>query len=314
MTKANPSRFFQRFLRYPLEAAALYAVFAAVRLLPVEAASNLGGRICRNLGPHLKVTRYARRNLALAFPEKTAAAREKIIREMWDNLGRTAAEYPHLATIAEPGDGRRPGRVELVNPHHVLALAGGRGGILASAHLANWELMPLVAGRHGVELTIVVREPNNPLVRSLVARTRGQAGGSRIPKGFTGALAALAVLKAGGVLGVLCDQKMRQGLAVPFFGHQAMTAGAPAQLALRQGCPLVPVRIERLGPARFRMTCQAPLEPPRLGDGRAEVRALTVEINHIIEAWVRERPGEWLWLHRRWPLEIYGAEDRAADS
>jgi KDO2-lipid IV(A) lauroyltransferase len=301
MAKAKSKSVLRRYLAYPLEAAALYLVFALVRLLPVDTASNLGGWIGRTLGPRVGVTRVARRNLALAFPEKSAAARETIVREMWDNLGRTAAEYAHLGTITE----RTSGRVEVVDPHHVLVLAEGRGGMVASAHLANWEVMPVVAGRYGVDPTIVVREPNNPLVRAIVDRWRGVAGGRRIPKGVAGARAALTILKDGGVLGVLCDQKMNRGLSLPFFGHDAMTASSPAQMALKVGCPIVPTRIERLGPGRFRVVCQAPLELPRLGDRQAEIRALTLEINRVIEAWIRERPGEWLWLHRRWPREIY---------
>jgi KDO2-lipid IV(A) lauroyltransferase len=301
MAKAKPKSALRRYLVYPLEAAALYALFALVRLVPLDTISNFGGWFCRNLGPRVGVTRIARRNLALAFPEKSEAEREAIIREMWDNLGRTAAEYAHLGMITD----RARGRVEVVDPQHVMKLAEGRGGILASAHLANWEVMPVVAAQHGVDLTIVVREPNNPLVRKIVDRWRGVAGGRRIPKGATGARAALTLLKQGGVLGVLWDQKMNRGLSLPFFGQEAMTASSPAQMALMVGCPVVPVRIERLGPGRFRMICHAPLEVPQLGDRKAEVRALTLEINRVLEAWIRERPGQWLWLHRRWPREIY---------
>lgn len=246
MAKAKSKNVLRRTLAYPLEAAALYALFALVRLFPVDAVSNLGGWICRTLGPRVGVTRVARRNLALAFPEKSETEREAIIREMWDNLGRTAAEYAHLASITE----RTSDRVEVVDPQHVLKLAEGRGGMVASAHLANWEIMPIVAGRYGVDPAIVVREPNNPLVRNIVERWRGVAGGRRIPKGVAGARAALTILKDGGVLGVLCDQKMNRGLSLPFFGHAAMTASSPAQMALKVGCPVVPVRIERLGPGR----------------------------------------------------------------
>ena len=293
-------RRYLRVLRYPLEAAGLYAAYGILRLLPVDLASDIGGGLCRALGPRLPVSRTARRNLAIALPEKSRAEREAILRDMWENLGRTAAEYPHLGAITDPGSGR----VEVVGSEHALALAES-GGILASAHLANWEVMPVVAAQHGLALTVVVRAPNNPLVRPALERWRGVAGGRRIPKGRAGARAALALLEAGGTLGLLCDQRMNRGVSVPFFGHAAMTASAPAQLALKTGRPIAPARIERLGPGRFRLTCQPPLEAPRLGERKAEVRALTAEINRVIEGWVRERPGEWFWLHRRWPPELY---------
>lgn len=94
---------------------------------------------------------------------------------------------------------------------------------------------------------------------------------------------------------------MNDGIAVPFFGRPAMTAPALAQFALRFDCPVVPARVERLGGARFRLTIQPPLEIQKSGDRQADVLAAMTEVNRIIEGWVRDRPDQWLWLHRRWP-------------
>jgi KDO2-lipid IV(A) lauroyltransferase len=95
--------------------------------------------------------------------------------------------------------------------------------------------------------------------------------------------------------------KMNDGIAIPFFGRDAMTAPAIAQLALRFNCPIVPFRAERLGGAHFRLTVYPPLELPRTGNREADIRALMVQINTLLEQWVRARPEQWLWLHRRWP-------------
>ena len=106
---------------------------------------------------------------------------------------------------------------------------------------------------------------------------------------------------AGGHLGILPDQKMNDGIAVPFFGRDAMTAPALARLALRFDCPVVPLRAERTGGARFHIRFYPPLEIPNSGDRQADVLALMTEVNRIIEGWIIERPEQWLWLHRRWP-------------
>jgi len=127
------------------------------------------------------------------------------------------------------------------------------------------------------------------------------------PKGAAGARAALRHLAGGGVLGLLADQKMNDGLAVPFLGHLAMTPAAPAQLALRFRCPLIPGRVERLGPARLRIRIEPPLSLPETGDRGRDLQELTAAINARIGTWVTERPGDWLWFHRRWPR---GAEGR----
>jgi len=100
---------------------------------------------------------------------------------------------------------------------------------------------------------------------------------------------------------MLVDQKMNDGIAVPFFGRDAMTAPAIAQFALRLGCVLVPVRTERLSGARFRITVDPPLTVETTGDRGADEYALMARITLMIEGWVRARPEQWLWLHRRWP-------------
>jgi KDO2-lipid IV(A) lauroyltransferase len=301
---AEPARFrgFRRALRYPLEALGLVLGLGLFRLLPVDTASNLGGWLGRTLGPHLPVTRWARANLRLAFPDKPGSEIETVVRGMWDNLGRTAAEYPHLGRITAPASGR----VEVIDrsgPPPVQERV--RPGILVSGHLANWEILPVVAGRFGIDLAGIARLPNNPLVRPLVDRLRGVAGGARIPKGAEGAKQAIALLRRGGTLGILVDQKMNDGIEAAFFGRPAMTAAGPAQLALSLGCPLVPVRIERLGPARFRMTVHPPLAHPATGERQGDVAELTAALNRLLESWIAKRPQEWLWLHKRWPRGVY---------
>lgn len=294
-------------LRYLIEALALRVAFALLSWLPVDAASNLGGWLGRHIGPRLPVSARARRNLRLAFPEISAAETERIVAGMWDNLGRVAAEYPHIGEIAAP----ESGRIEWIDTAPVRAMrAGGRdqetAGILVSAHLANWEIMPAAAIRRGLDMTIIVREPNNPFVRPLIERLRGVAGGRRASKGLPGAKAALEALRQGRVLGLLYDQKMNDGVAVPFFGIEAMTPAAPAQLALRFGCPLVPVRVERVGPGRFRLGSYEALALPDSGDRQADTIAVMTALNEILEGWIRDRPEQWLWLHRRWPEAAYG--------
>ncbi len=289
-------------LRYLIEALALRIAFVLLGLLPVDAASNLGGFLGRNIGPRLPFSARARRNLRLVFPEMSAAETERIVAGMWDNLGRTAAEYPHIGEITAP----ESGRIDWVDTAPVRAMRDdGCAGILVSGHLANWEVMPAAAIQRGVDMTIIVREPNNPFVRPLIERARGVAGGVRAPKGLPGAKAAVGTLRRGQVLGLLYDQKLNDGVAVPFFGIEAMTPAAPAQLALRFGCPLVPVRVERIGPARFRLASFDALALPDSGDRQADTIAVMATLNQILEAWIRDRPEQWLWLHRRWPEAAY---------
>jgi KDO2-lipid IV(A) lauroyltransferase len=131
--------------------------------------------------------------------------------------------------------------------------------------------------------------------------TRFRGDGELIPKGAVAARRAIAVLRRGTHLTMLADQKMNDGIPVPFFGRTAMTSSALASLALRFDCDVLPVRVERQGGARFRLTVFPRLPLPRSGDRHADVATLMARVNQILEEWIRDRPEEWFWLHRRWP-------------
>jgi Kdo2-lipid IVA lauroyltransferase/acyltransferase len=281
------------------EAAGARTFFALMAALPIGIASALGGALARLIGPRLGISQRARRNLAAALPALSAAERERIVRGMWDNLGRVAAEYPHLAGLRVFGSG---GRVELCGLAHVeAALAARRQIIIFSAHLANWEIGPLAAGQYGLEMTHIYRAANNALVDRMVAQFRGGAS-DFAPKGAAGSRRAFAALRRGGHLGLLVDQKLNDGIAVPFFGRPAMTAPALALLALHFDCVVLPVRVDRLRGARFRLTVYEPLPlPPRSDDRAADVAALMGAVNGTVEGWIRERPEQWFWVHSRWP-------------
>lgn len=282
---------------YLLQAAALGVFLGLCWCLPVDWASALGGWIGRTIGPRMGQNRKALRNLARALPDNTPAENRRIIRGMWDNLGRVMAEYPHLGTICSRLEG---GRVEVIGLENWRAMqASGKPGIAFGGHLANWEVLPRLAGLTGLDLALIYRAPNNPWVDTMLRRFRR----SRLlfRKGQEGARALYGVLRQGGHVAMLVDQKMNDGIAVPFFGRDAMTAPAIAQFGLRLGCILLPARTERLGGARFRVTVYPPLEFRPSGDRAADERDIMVRINAIIEDWVRARPEQWLWLHRRWP-------------
>ncbi len=270
----------------------LYAGFAA---LPVDRASALGAALARGLGPHLPVSRMARRNIARAFPELSPEAIDKILVEVWDNLGRVVGEFPHLEELARD-------RVDLVGGEILDRLReDGKPGLLFSGHIANWEInaAAVVAGS-GLPLHLIYRAANNPAVDILFRRGRDPFSSSLIPKGTPGARQMVGVLKAGGHIALLVDQKMNDGIPVPFFGRDAMTAPAVAHLALKFRCPVVPVRTRRLDGARFQVTVHPPLDFPDSGDRHADALDVMTRINAILEDWIRDDPGQWLWLHRRW--------------
>jgi len=129
----------------------------------------------------------------------------------------------------------------------------------------------------------------------MITRFRGD-GAELIPKGLVAARRAIAALRRDTHLTLLADQKMNDGIPVPFFGRPATTAPALAVLALRFDCDVLPARVERLDGARFRLTVLPPLPLPRSGEPYADAAALMAGGNATLEEWIRDRPGQWLWL------------------
>jgi len=274
------------------------ALMAGLAALPMEWASAIGGMVLRTVGPWLSVHKVAQRNLIAAFPEKTPAEIAAILTGMWDNLGRTVGEFPHLQHLNVKTDPR----FEMVGVEHVERLRDdGKGGIFFTAHLGNWEAIGFCINCWGIKTHYIFRRPNNPLIEDLYNNRRPSPDSELIPKGAGGAKRAMQLLKAGEHLGMVIDQKMNDGMAVPFFGRDAMTATAIAQFFLKFDIPVVPARMERLNGCRFRMTFYPPLNLPNTGNRHEDVKEIMTRLNAELESWIRERPEQWLWVHKRWP-------------
>ncbi len=292
--------------RHRVEAWGAAVLFGVLGAVPLDVASGVGGWLGRRIGPRLGISKRARHHIGAALPDLSASEIEAVLRGMWDNLGRVAAEYPHLrririlASVGGVETGRvETNRVEIRGLEHVeRAIAAGRRLILFSAHLANWEIAALAAAQYGADIAQIYRSANNPLIDRMILRFRG-AEGEFIPKEAVGRR-AIAALRRGALLTILIDQKLNEGIAVPFFGRPAMTAPTLALLALRFDCDVLPARVERLQGARFRLTLYPPLPSPDTGRRGGDVAALMLDVNATLEGWIRERPEQWFWLHRRW--------------
>lgn len=278
-------------------------VFALLRALGPERASDLGGSFTRTFGPLLPVHKVGLANLRAAYPEKSDAEISAIAREAWENLGRTGAEYAHLGSLfdwdADNPEG--PSRTEVAGIEHFEALRDdGKPGIIFSAHLANWELPAICAAKYGLDVTAVFRAPNNPAVNRVVHEIRsGTMGGLEAARAGA-AFAMQGALERGGHLGMLIDQHFTRGVSVMFFGREAMTNPIMAKFANAFDCPVHGVRVIRLPGHRFRLELTPPIEMPRREDGSIDPQRAMQAMTAVVEGWVREHPGQWLWMHRRW--------------
>ena len=267
-----------------------------------DRASDFCGAVARRIGPLLPAHRIGQANLRAAFPDKDAAWIEATLREAWDNLGRVAGEYVHMARIWDfDPDHPSTGRIQTDSvPLFDLLRLDGKPALCFAAHLANWELPAIAAAAHGLPSAVVYRMPNNKAVAKEIVRIRAPLMGRLIRTRAQAALEMAAALDAGEHVGMVVDQHFSRGVDVTFFGRRCKANPSVARLARRFDCPVVGVRVVRLPDHRFRIEGFGPYDLPREEDGQIDVTAATQMITTVIEGWVRENPGQYLWFHRRW--------------
>jgi KDO2-lipid IV(A) lauroyltransferase len=280
--------------------------FAVVRALGPDRAGAIGAAAARILGPLTPAHRIARDNIDASLPERSAAERAAILRESWENLGRTASEYVHLADLWD-FDPERPGagRIELApgSAERFIRLRDdGRPAIFFAAHLANWELPAVAAKRNGLPSAALYRTPNNPAIARDILAMRRDVMGALIPAGNAAPIRMMEALDQGLHLGMLIDQRFGRGPKIEFLGRTASANPLLARLARRFDCPVHGARAIRLPGGRFRLELTEAIALPRDASGTVDIQAATQLINDIVAGWIREHPGQWLWQHRRWRL------------
>jgi len=271
-----------------------------VRALPRRWALRLGSRL-GILGMWLLPGRrqLARDNLRRAYPEKSAAERDAILREMFSHLGTGFIEMLRLDLLRSAADLQRDFIVE--GEEHVrAALSAGRGCILLTGHVGFWEAGNFIFSSLGYPIGVVAKPMRNPLIDNYFLRMREAAGGYII-NSRKGARRILKALQQNHLVGILLDQHAgrHNGVQVPFFGQLAWTTPIIAEIAMKYRVPVVPAFAWWLPDHRYRLV----ISPPIILEGEltaAEVKENTALLTRQIEAAVRRDPAQWFWVHRRW--------------
>jgi KDO2-lipid IV(A) lauroyltransferase len=287
-----------RQILWAIEAMLVAVPLGITRLLPPGAASRVGRRAFRLIGPHLDKTRKFRRNLTLAFPGRSPAEIEALIRDNWGNVGATLAEFPHLPAIAH---GRHTGRLEIVNHSDSEVFhEGGKPAIFVAAHLSNWEVPAVAMTQLGIPISGMYTPLQNPWLDRMLYRARAGIGCELLSRDG-GIRTVVQEIGKGRSIGLLVDQRVDSGEPVPFFGRDMLTSITPARLALRYGCDLIPLRVERTAAACFRVTFYPAITAPgNVPDKDRKILIMTRQINELFEEWIAEQPHEWLCSKRRW--------------
>jgi Kdo2-lipid IVA lauroyltransferase/acyltransferase len=283
-----------------LEYGALRTGMAALSVVPWRQAVAIGAEVA-SLGyrPFGIRRRVVEDQIASSFPEWDGDHVRRVARAAYGHLGRTAVEAALLPGLSRAkvlsmfeGEGDWP----LMAAAH----AEGRGLIVVTGHIGNWELAGAYIAARGVPIEGVARSMTNPLFDRYLTSTREAAGLSvirdadavrRIPR----------ALKAGHVVALVADQGTK-GMAstyVPFFGRLAKTPRGPGVFAIRMGVPIFVGTAIRLPSGNYRALVE-PVSVRETGDRERDVDAVVASYTNVLERWVRQYPEQYLWHHRRW--------------
>ncbi|HUE52920.1 MAG TPA: lysophospholipid acyltransferase family protein [Terriglobales bacterium] len=288
-------------MRQRLEYALAWLIIKFVGALPrslARAAAILLGWAVYLL--HIRLRHVGRRNLALAFPEKSQRERARILRGVFTSFGRQLAEVCLFPKYT------RENVSEVVVydgfENFERALARGKGVLFLTGHLGGWELSAFAHSLYGHPLQVVMRPLDNVYLDRMTRHYRTMHGNQMIDKDDN-VRGLLSAMKSGETVGILMDTNMTppQGVFVDFFGIPACTASGMARIAMRTDAAVVPgFTIWDPELRKYRLRFDPTLDLIRTGDDDADIIANTARFTKVIEEYVRRYPDQWLWVHRRW--------------
>jgi KDO2-lipid IV(A) lauroyltransferase len=287
--------------RFSAEAFSAAVLGAVARRLPRRVVLRLGALLGRIWAAFdARHVRIVIDNLRPSFPDWTEERLQRTARAVYEHFGRVMFELLWL-----PGRSREEvlSFVDFTGLEHVeKARAAGRGYIFVCAHFGSWEV-------HGIShpwatghpVAVIARALDNPRLDARLVALRTMSGNTVVYK--QRALAqVLRRLRDGGGVAILVDQNVQQqdGIFVDFFGRPAATTTVAAALAVKTGCALIPSYAVLLPDGRYRAVSDPLIEWTPSGDRERDIALLTQKMTTVIEGWIRERPEQWLWMHRRW--------------
>lgn len=269
------------------------------RILPWSAAQKCGdefGMLAYRISPRYR--KVADKNLIIAFGDAlTKCEREKITRLSCRSFGRATAEFLKASTApVESVCARLIPRADLNSPKQLIAR--GRGLIVVTAHLGNFELLARSGALAGISVLVVARQSEDTEFNRLTDSLR-ENGGYKVHARGDSPRALLTHLRANGVVAILPDQKS-EDVFVPFFGRLSGTVAGPAVLALKTGAPILPAFAPRQPNGTYRIEYGDEIDIGSTGDRKADMHRIMADINRSFEQVIRRYPEQWLWLHDRW--------------
>ena len=282
-------------IKYFLEFLLWIILFLIFKIIGFKNSSNIGGKIGEIFGPFIRSEKILKKNILNAFPNIDNNSLKKIKKDMWNNYGRTFAEY---AFIKEFKNGKLEDNLKIEGAEILQKIIDEKKPVLfLSGHFANFELMAMVIERSGINLAAIYRPLNNFFIEPYLTRLRkNNICKVQIKKGLNGIKEIFRFLKNNYSIAMMIDQRVRQGERIDFFKKKAHTTSLPALLAIKFKCQIVTIKIKRYENYKFKIT----IEKPVIFSETETVGSITLKLNSWLERTILENPSQWIWTHDRW--------------
>ena len=288
-------------IKYFFEFFLVIIFFFIFKIIGLKNSSNLSCFIFKVTGPFLRNKNKIKSNIQIALPNIKKNKEKEIINKMWCNYGRVFAEYMHLKKL-------RDNNIKYIKINNVNRLEELRKKnkpiLFFSGHFANFELLAMIIEEKKFQVSAIYRPLNNFFLNPLMEYLRKKyLCNDQIPKsipgkGKEGTRILIDKIKSKKNIAIMIDQKVSQGIKCKLFAKDALTTNIPAQLALKHGYLLQPLKIKRYNQINFEIDVCDTLEV-NTNDNQY---LITRKINQILEKMILDNPDQWIWTHDRWRI------------
>ncbi len=280
-------------IKYFLQAILIYLLFLLCRILGVYLSRIICSFLFSLLGPIFKSKHVVESNLKIFSGDENNINKDKIIKNMWKNYGKTFIEYIFLDYFR-----RENSHVTIKGEKNLsLIINKDKPVIFISGHFANFELMAMEITKKNIQLATIYRPLNNIFLNPFMEFLRKKyICKNQIKKGINGVRNSIDFIKNKNSIALMIDQRVSEGEEINFFGKPALTTTLPAQLSIKYELDIIPVFIERDKSNRFIIEFQKEIRPKNFKN-KLE---LSEELNKTLEKMVVRNPDQWIWTHNRW--------------
>ena len=289
--------FLKKFFRYPIEFLIFIISISIFKIIPIKYARSFGILVAKTVGPNTSIHKLLLNNLRIAFPKKDKLWIEDTAFKSWINIGCTIAEYSHLKKVSE--------NIDLVENNYLEEIKSQKKNcIIVSAHSANWEVPGMSVKKLPIDISAIVREPNNQFVNSYIRILRSKYSVKCYSKNKAGTKKLLSNFRNGDSLALLADQQLSSGIEMSFFKKKMKFSSLPAQLGLKYHCDIYlgwPIRKEDYSLSFEIIDC---IKTQGLSQTDEEIQNITKKIIEFYELMIEKYPHQYFWLHDRWKIKL----------